>query len=272
MSGEQRNAAERCPQGFLNHMAVILALSSILKIWMLVDALRRGYCCGWPWIILAIPGGEVAYFFLVKFDDPQFIRVHLLLKRITQSIFRDGPGLKQLRYQARHAPTVANRLALARELIERHEYTEAGDLLQSVLASDSTEREARFLLAEVHRVRGEWSAALELLSPLVTESPKYRDHAAASALVEVLLAQGDAARALEEARALMARAPRTAHGLLLVRALQRSDLESEARTMGERILLDYEHAPWFQRRAERLPARALREISRGVACSRSVAT
>ena len=53
-------------------MHILLGLWTVLKIWMLVDAIRRGAESYWYFIIIFAPFGECIYFFMVKIRDFDF--------------------------------------------------------------------------------------------------------------------------------------------------------------------------------------------------------
>src|SRR5690348_17159732 len=85
---------------------------TILTLWLLVDAYRRGAEGFWLWVILLFqPLGAWVYFFAVKLGDFRGLP--------RGPLFRGGPSLAELRYRAEHIPTLANHLALAQRLIER---------------------------------------------------------------------------------------------------------------------------------------------------------
>ena len=49
-------------------MPILMALSAVFKGWLLIDAMRRGGCCNnyWYMVIILVPFGEWAYFFMIK--------------------------------------------------------------------------------------------------------------------------------------------------------------------------------------------------------------
>jgi hypothetical protein len=72
-------------------MPILAALTALMKLWMVVDAMKQCRCGSyWPWIILFVPGGEWAYFFVVKIHDAHFYPLRRWVNQFASKLWRRG--------------------------------------------------------------------------------------------------------------------------------------------------------------------------------------
>lgn len=230
------------------------------KVWMLLDAMQRGGSRGGSnyWFLICwVPFGDWIYFFAVKVHDPEFAKLR-------RRFFTRPVPLSQLRYNARHSPSGVNKLRLAEALFDAREYTEAEALLAEVLQLDAKNREARYLLGECKRQRGDLVGSGEELEKVVESDITYRNYHAAADLARVYWATGRREEAVEFLRKLFKKSRRMLHTTELAKYLIELDQKAEAREVLERAIDDFEHAPRFVRRQDRSAAKEAQSLLRSL--------
>jgi hypothetical protein len=225
-------------------------------IWMLVDAYRRGADWFWYWIIFTGIGAW-AYFFAVKLGDFHGVR--------EWSIFQRRPAVGELRYRVQQLPTLTNRLALGRRLVELHEYEEAVPLLEAVLAQEPELVEALHALAVCRAEQGHPEQAAPLLEKLIAKHSSWSNYAAWHMLIRVQAESGDGGKALATCRQLDRVAPTLQHHCLLAERLLEEGLHEEAGKLLERSLEEHRFAPGFIRRRNWRWAGRARQLQREAA-------
>ncbi len=226
------------------------------NLWMLVDAYRRRAETYWLWIIFGVPGGSLAYFFLVKIRD----REMQSLQRKLLASFEKPPSPALLRRRYGESPSVANRLALAQGLADAGDFAESKEHFQALLAQRPGDFDALYGLGVCELELGDSAAAVTTLTSLIDAAPSYRDYAAWPELAEALVRMGKGAESLELVRDLARRAPRLPHQVLLARHLARAERTREADDVLARALRDYDESPRHVRRTNRPYAREARRL------------
>ena len=207
-----------------SHVAQVLSLLQLgFTVWMMVDAYHRGAETFWYWVIFFFqPIGAWVYFFAVKLRT---------LRRPGLPVFRSGQrnlSLAQLRYLVERAPTVANRIALAEQLMDKRQYADAIPLLEAVLVVEPNYCLVLHALAECRLATGSPEQALAPLEKLLQREPYWADYRAWRTLVEVHLARGQPADALVTCREFAKRQPSLENKCRLAEQLLDNEKPSEA--------------------------------------------
>src|SRR5262245_14099075 len=116
---------------------LLYGLQSIFSLWMVVDAARRG-AAGYWYPVIFLPGGPIAYFFLVKIHDYQFRGI----RQFFQRVFAPKVTLEKLRFSAEETPSFVNKLALAQGLYDAALYPEAVGQFEAALRIDEDDKDA----------------------------------------------------------------------------------------------------------------------------------
>jgi hypothetical protein len=172
--------------------------------------------------------------------------------------------LEELRYQAENIPTLANRVALAKRLIELEEYEEPVPLLEAALKAEPGYGQVTYSLALCHLRLGRPDLAIPLLEGLLGRDPRWRNYDGWRLLVEARTAKGDAAGALASCRELARYSPTLENHCLLAEHLRLAGHANEARQLLERSLRDYNFAPGPIRRRNRRWAREARRLQKDI--------
>jgi hypothetical protein len=144
---------------------------------MLVDAYRRRAETYWLWIIFGVPGGSLAYFFLVKIRDRE---MQALQRKLLASFEKPpSPALLRRRWES---PGVANRLALAR--VSRTPATSGASSFQALLAH----RPGDFERSTASALRAELGVTAAETTLDSDRRRRHRDFAAWQALAKRLCA------------------------------------------------------------------------------------
>lgn len=223
---------------------VLLILQQAFSLWMLVDAIKRGAKSHWYFVVM-MPFGEWVYFFKVKIHDPEFEPIRAFYKRLTTK----KVTIKQLRYQLEQTPSYASHLALAQGL---HDKELAEEHFALAIRIQGEEREALYGLALSRSAQGEHEAAMENYRRLIELEPAFRDYAAWPDLAHLLCAAGRFEEAFELLETLVVKSPRLGHRVLFAHYLMEGGRSESAREQLEKGMTEYEHAPKFIRRKDRL--------------------
>jgi hypothetical protein len=223
------------------------------KVWMAVDAARRGAAYFWFYVILLLPFGEVIYFLAIKIDDFRVGRSRL---------FKKGVSLRRLEYNLRATPSVGNKLALAGALADKGHHLRAGELFREVLTERDDEKDALFGFATCAQKLGAKDTAIPALEHLMKLDPGYRAFDGAFALVDLYWTGGRKDEALALVETLSGRTARLDAQVRVARYRVQTDHKDQAIARLKRALDDYENSPWFARRGMRGWAKEARKILR----------
>jgi hypothetical protein len=249
-------------------MAMLRLLAPLLlafKVWMFVDAVRRSAQSHWMWIILFVPFGDVAYFFLVKMREPG---MRLVAQRMLEG-FKRPPSVEELEERLQQTPSLGNRIALAQGLFDADRFEESKQLFAAILSHNPEDSAALYGIGMCELELGRPADAIDPLAHLIDQKRSYRDWAAWPPLAEAYHRTGARDACLELLADLTRAAPRLGHQVLRARYLTRYDGGHEAKTILETALRAYERAPRHQRKLERPFVREahqlLNEIEQGSA-------
>lgn len=233
---------------------VLMILQSAFSLWMLIDAIRRR--CPFYWYILILmPFGEIAYFFMVKIHDPEWQFVH----DAVSSILRGKTSLEQLRYRQQQTPSFENTVELARALYNAKNYEEAAELFSDALRLQESE-EALYGLSLSLIGLERYQEAIERLERLIERRPDYEDYDAWPHLALALTKTGRGQEAVPLLEGLVKKSPRLNHRMLLAHYLMRNGQAQQAKHQLETGLNEYQHAPRFLKKRQRSWARQAKKM------------
>jgi hypothetical protein len=232
------------------------ALVISMKVWMLVDAYRRRSETYWLWIIVGVPGGSLAYFFMVKMRDPGLQRIQ---HKVVSSLARP-PEVELLRRRFQESPSFANRVVLAQRLGDLGHWAEAKAHFEALLDERPEEADALFGLGVSELALGASERAIPPLERLTELSPLYRDCAAYPELAEALYREDRIDDCLTMLRKFARSHPRLPHVVLLARYLQKAGKAGEAADELRRALDQHADAPRYVKRNNRAWARNAKQM------------
>jgi hypothetical protein len=231
-------------------------LQVAFTVWMAVDAYRRGVDYFWLWIIIIFqPLGPWVYFFAIKLRD-----FRLPAGRPAVVAVKSRRSLKELRYHADRAPTVANRLALAECLMDKKQHGEAIPLLEAILKMEPGYCTALHDIALCHLACGEPSKAIGPLQVLLERDHRWSDYRAWRTLVDAQDALEQPDQALQSMRELTKRMPTLENTCLLAGRLIDLGQHRDAADVLDRGLTDYEYTRLGARLRNWRWARAARRL------------
>jgi hypothetical protein len=227
-------------------------IQGAFTIWMLVDCYRRQAETFWFWVIFFIPGlGAWAYFFAVKIGD---------FRGVNLSFLQRQASLEELRYRAEQVPTLANHLAFAERLIEKHDYAAALPQLEAAQKKEADHGQVLYLTALCHARAGRPEQALPFLEKLNQRDPRWSGYKSWLLLVETHALSGNQPAALESCRHLVKLSPTLQHKCLLAEHLAQDGCADEARRLLEGALQDHHFAAGPIRRRNRRWASEARQL------------
>ncbi len=234
-------------------MLILYYLQTAFTIWMLVDAVRRRADYYW-YLLLFVPFGPFAYFFVVKIHDYDL----RWLKRLLS--FERPPSIDALRYELRQTPSFANRMKLATALHDAGQLAEAAELFEGALETHKDDPEALHGLGRCRLELGEPEAAIAPLVKLCEKNRAYRDYAACLDLADAYAKTGRDDEAIELLEGVVKSSPRMPHHLALAQRLVESGHIERARELLEHALDEHRHSPSFVQRRDKTEARAAAEL------------
>ncbi len=223
---------------------------------MCVDAIRRRAETYWPWIIIAVPGGSLLYFVMVRSQDHD---AQILKRRLLNHLSRP-PSVEDLKHALDETPSINNRLTYGQGLADAGRYAEAQAEFEKVLSVRPKELDALFGIGVCCIELGNAGEAIAPLRRIVEEAPTYRDCSVYGELAEALAALGEVEEALQLLRDLAKAHPRIGHDVLLATYLRKAGQGDEASQILRVALRRYDDAPQHYRRQNRGHAREARRM------------
>jgi tetratricopeptide (TPR) repeat protein len=187
--------------------AYLIVLVS-LKLWMFLDARRRGMSATWLVAILCVPFAEVVYF--VGYKLPEF---HGAIDRATA----DTAEEQLARLAAK--PTLENLLGAAHALSKEKRQDEAIVLFERAVQQSPENPEAWHGLAHAITAERGIAKSVPAYEKLTAIDPRYADFRAAEEYAEALFSAGRRTEALELFEALLGQTGRPKHALAYAEGL-----------------------------------------------------
>ncbi len=225
---------------------MLLYLWIAFKVWMIVDAMRRGVHPLW-YLVLLVPPGSFIYFFMVKLGDFN-VRNAANPDGAASSGEPRADELDVLRATVETSASFDNRVTLAWALVDADQPKEAAEHFELALRSHRADKDARFGLGLAKAAQGELDHAAEHLSAVIDSSFAYRDYAVATELVEVLYQLERTDDSLSLLEAVWRHSRRIAHQLGLAKYQQRAQRTDAARATLRTLLSEFEAMPDYLRR------------------------
>lgn len=234
---------------------ILFILQSAFSLWMLVDAVRKHRDRVWYMIIL-LPFGELAYFFMIKLNDPDMAWPKQMF-RIRGS---RPPSVEQIRHAAEQTSSFQNTLLLAQALHDRDAFAEAETWFRRALCREPASKPALRGLALCRIGQSKPDDAVAPLEQIIDRDPTYAEWAVWHELpTRYGWAAGDKRRWIEwSSWSDAARA--WPIGCTTPEPFIEVDRAADARRELDAALGEHEHAPRFQKRRERRPAREARRL------------
>ncbi len=209
---------------------------------MLVDSYQRfGMCCGsyWPFIVLFMPGGEFAYFLMVKIHDPEF-------SSFFKKIFKKRVTLDQLRFEAEHCPSEHNKLILGLALCDERKYQEALTIFESLSSRDSNNKELIYGQGVSKLGLDRIEEALSDLNHVLELDFAFKDYQVASETALIYRKLGQKDRALEILKRIDQSSRDLKHSLVFAKILIEAGDKEQAKNVLSSRLKECEHvaAKW----------------------------
>lgn len=234
--------------------------AAVFKAWMVVDAVRRRVPVLW-YVILAVPFGDIVYFFAVKLRD-------FGVRPAEPSGDSAAPARKtalELEREVELSASYQNRVNAGFALLEEREPRRALRHFEAALRTHPREREALYGLGLARLGSEDLDGAVEALSRLVERSFAYEDYNAALALAEAHFRAARPHEAFEVVTAVMADSGSLAHRIALARYQLRAERKADAEATLRAALADFAAQPEDERRKNGATATEARRLLRAFA-------
>lgn len=238
-------------------MVLLGYIALAFKLWMLLDALRRGVHALW-YLVVILPAGDFVYFFAVKLRDYNVRPAPLTAEHVGPT----PPTIEQLQEATAQSPSFHNRVRLGWALYEAHEPARAQASFELALRSHPRDNDARYGLGLCLLEQGQLSEAADALTPLVERSFAYDDYRAAEALAEALYRSDQGAEACAVLEAIVKTTRRIDHRIAQAKLLIRCEQRDEAASVLGDALNEFEAQPEHLRRREGASATEARRLLR----------
>jgi len=216
---------------------IFVLLQVLFSLVMAKDAWQRR--CRWHWyLIIALPFGELYYFFRLFLRAPEF-------RSYRTSGNKPAKQLEHAKRDFNLSASLHNRRSLAEALLAKGAPGEALNLLQPFEHQHGDDLAFRFLLGRAYLALGESGAAIEIFQKIVAANPKAFDFAVWLYLVAAFAQHGQLDRALESMAKLQTDYPRLKHQLTMAAYLARSGQVEKARDQLKEAIATYDAFPEF---------------------------
>ena len=215
-------------------------LSLILKVGMLVDALRSGASRVWITVIIFAPFGEVIYMFMVALPRRR-LQETTVAKR---DQFVEGHKIIAFKGGA---------YARAKGLLASGDFAAARDILEGVVASANEDADALLALGKAYAGLGEYAEAITHMERAIEQDPAVDRHQGLVALAYALTRVDRGEDAFEVLRDLVALAPTGPHRFMLSTQLCTMGRHKEADRELDRLFAaaeGQEETLWFGKARE----------------------
>lgn len=235
------------------HVVVLGLLAAAFKLWMIADALRRRLPPVW-YVIVALPFGDLVYFFVVKLRDFN------VRQGPTPARAPELPIIPALEHAVSVSPSFDNRVRLGWALIDDGQHGRAQLCFEQALATHPKDKQALHGLGLARLAGGDSAGAAEALTPLVQRSFGYQDYDAVLALAEALYRADRAQEAFDLLSDVVHDSHRLEHLLVLARYQLRAERKSDARQTLRKALALFETQAEPERRRNGAAATEARRL------------
>jgi tetratricopeptide (TPR) repeat protein len=244
-----------------DRVLVLVYLALALKLWMLLDAIRRRVHVLW-YLVLTVPFGEVIYFFTIKLRD---FNVHPQPQENEPPAEPPRPSAAAIEREAELSPSFKNRVCAGWALLEEREPERAQRYFELARRTHGRDKEAQHGLGLCQLERGDTAGAIETLSQLIDRGLAYENYGAALALAEALFRSARFDELFELLTAMIRDSRRLEHRVMLARYQLRAERKSEARDTLQGALAEFESQPELERRRDGAVATEARRLLRTLA-------
>ena len=234
---------------------VLAFLEIAVSLWLVVDAVRRNAAYYWYPIIM-MPFGEWIYFFTIKIHDPELEWARELYKKLTTK----KVTIEERRYRAEQSPSFSNQLALAQALYDAQAFGQAAEQFEAAIGMHDDSRDTLYGLALCRIGLGDYQQAIEGFEQVIELDPAFRDYAVYSDLADALCESGRLKEVHELLDGLVTKSPRLRHRVLHAHYLFHDGRSEEAREQLRSGLNEYDHAPKYVKRKNRIWARRAKQM------------
>jgi hypothetical protein len=226
--------------------------SIVLQALLIVHCIKTGRNSLWIWVLalLSVPG-IVAYVAVELLPDLFRSRTAQRTVRGVKKALDPEADLRRYESQARLTGNVASNQRYAEELVRQGRATEAVEVYRQTLKGlYEHDPDLMLGLARAQYESGQAGAARATLDELIVRNPDYRSPHGHLLYARALETEGNAAKALEEYKALAGYYPGAEAAVRYARLLRAADRRDEARQALRELLDHARMAPAHYRRAQ----------------------
>ena len=238
-------------------MVLLGYIALAFKLWMLLDALRRGVHALW-YLVVMLPAGDFVYFFAVKLRDYNVRPAPLTAEQVGVR----PPTIEELEQAVAESPSFYNRARLGWALYEARQPARARECFELALRSHPRDNDARYGLGLCLLEQGKLTEAADALTPLVERSFAHDDYRAAEALAEALHRSEQNAEACAVLEAIGKTTRRIDHRISHAKLLIRCEQRDEAVSVLGKALSEFEAQPEHLRQRQGASATEARRLLR----------
>jgi hypothetical protein len=230
-----------------------LALPIILEVLLIVHVIRTGRNTLWIWLIIFLPmAGGIAYAIVELLPELLGSRTAQATRRGVRRALDPEAQLRRFRDEAQVTQNVASNQRYAEELLRHDRFAEAATIYRRILTGlYAHDPDLMLGLARAQFGGGDAAAARATLDEVMRMNPGFRSPEGHLLYARALEAEGDAARALEEYRALSTSYPGAEAAVRYAQLLRAQGRIEEARTVARDLLEQARIAPAHYRKAQR---------------------
>ena len=229
----------------------LFLLSLILQVALIVHVMKTGRNTIWIWVVMMPIVGPVSYFLVEVLPELLGTRTARRAGKVVQKAIDPDRGLRQASAAASLADTVDAKIRLAAELQERSEFAAAIEVYRQALRG-LYEHDPNLMLglARAQFGAGEPGAARATLDALIAHNPDFNSPDGHLLYARALVAEGDAARAEGEYRALVEHYPGAEATVRFAAFLRARGRDAEGSALLRELLRTAELVPKHARQSQ----------------------